>query len=93
VTAYSGSDALDSSERKHAEGLVERFASQCVGEAGGHALRGSPADVLLMVADEVGADLIVVGNLGMKGMHRVLGSVPNTVAHKASCAVLIVNTA
>lgn len=92
VTAYSGSDAFDSAERKHAEALVERFAGQYPGDAASHALRGHPAEVLLQVADEVGADLIVVGNLGMKGVHRVLGSVPNSVAHKASCAVLIVNT-
>jgi nucleotide-binding universal stress UspA family protein len=32
----------------------------------------------------------VVGN---KGMHRrVLGSVPNTVTHKATCSVLVVKT-
>jgi nucleotide-binding universal stress UspA family protein len=38
----------------------------------------------------VDADVIVVGS---KGMHRrILGSVPNSVAHKAPCAVLIVKT-
>jgi nucleotide-binding universal stress UspA family protein len=31
--------------------------------------------------------------IGDKGMHRrVLGSVPNPVAHKAGCSVLIVET-
>jgi nucleotide-binding universal stress UspA family protein len=51
---------------------------------------GEPGDVLVRLAEECGADILVVGN---KGMHRrVLGSVPNTVAHKAGCAVLIVNT-
>jgi nucleotide-binding universal stress UspA family protein len=44
------------------------------------------------VADHVGADLIVVGNRGMKGVRRVLGSVPNSVAHSANCSVLIVDT-
>jgi nucleotide-binding universal stress UspA family protein len=33
-----------------------------------------------------------VGNKGMKGVRRVLGSVPNAIAHSAGCAVLIVNT-
>ena len=37
-------------------------------------------------------DLIVVGNKGMKGVRRVLGSVPNSVAHGAACSVLIVDT-
>ena len=46
----------------------------------------------MKVADHVGADLIVVGNRGMKGVRRVLGSVPNSVAHSANCSVLIVDT-
>jgi nucleotide-binding universal stress UspA family protein len=33
-----------------------------------------------------------VGNRGMKGARRILGSVPNHVAHHASCAVMIVPT-
>ena len=44
------------------------------------------------MATNEGADLIVVGNKGMHGTHRVLGSVPNSVAHQAPCAVLIVAT-
>lgn len=57
-----------------------------------HSAKGDPADVLIAKADEVGADLIVVGNRGMKGVRRVLGSVPNSVAHGANCSVLIVDT-
>jgi len=34
--------------------------------------------------------VIVVGNKGMQ--RRILGSVPNTVAHKADCSVMIVKT-
>lgn len=61
-------------------------------EATLHPAAGDPADSIVKVADQVGADLIVVGNLGMKGVRRVLGSVPNSVAHKANCSVLIVDT-
>jgi nucleotide-binding universal stress UspA family protein len=57
-----------------------------------HASTGGPAEAIIKVAEQEGADLIVVGNKGMKGVHRVLGSVPNTVAHGASCSVLIVDT-
>lgn len=57
-----------------------------------HALPGDPAKVILSVAKEVGADLIVVGNKGMRGKGRFLGSVPNDVAHQAPCAVLIVSS-
>lgn len=57
-----------------------------------HSRKGNPADALLDVAERVGADLVVVGNQGMKGVRRVLGSVPNSVAHGAQCSVLIVDT-
>jgi nucleotide-binding universal stress UspA family protein len=53
---------------------------------------GAPADAICQVAAEVKADLIVVGNKGMAGMRRVLGSVPNSVAHHAPCDVLIAFT-
>jgi len=54
---------------------------------------GNPADVLVAMAEEVGADLIVVGSKGMRGARRVIGSVPNTIAHHAPCHVLIAKTA
>ena len=58
-----------------------------------HARKGDPADALLNVAEENGADLIVVGNRGMTGAKRfLLGSVPNKVSHHASCSVLIGRT-
>jgi nucleotide-binding universal stress UspA family protein len=55
--------------------------------------RGDPADAILDVAEERGADLIVVGNKGMTGAKRfLLGSVPNRVSHHAPCSVLIIRT-
>lgn len=57
-----------------------------------HAESGDPARALCSVAARVGADVIVVGNKGMQGVRRVLGSVPNSVAHEAPCSVLIVST-
>jgi nucleotide-binding universal stress UspA family protein len=57
-----------------------------------HTAQGSADDIILSTAVEVGADLIVVGSKGMRGARRYLGSVPNSVAHGAHCAVLIVKT-
>jgi nucleotide-binding universal stress UspA family protein len=57
-----------------------------------HAATGSPADAIVNIAEQQKADLIVIGNKGMKGARRVLGSVPNKVAHGAHCSVLIVDT-
>jgi nucleotide-binding universal stress UspA family protein len=51
---------------------------------------GHPGEVLVRLAEECGADILVVGNKGMQ--RRLLGSVPNTVAHKAPCSVLVVKT-
>jgi nucleotide-binding universal stress UspA family protein len=60
--------------------------------AKGHVVAGPIANAIVGTAEAVGADMIVVGNKGMRGARRVLGSVPNSVAHTASCAVLIVKT-
>jgi nucleotide-binding universal stress UspA family protein len=57
-----------------------------------HAVAGSAVDAIVGTAASVGADLVVVGSKGMRGARRVLGSVPNSVAHRAPCAVLIVKT-
>jgi nucleotide-binding universal stress UspA family protein len=62
-------------------------------EAATYARQGDPADAILDVAEEQGADLIVVGNKGMTGARRfLLGSVPNRVSHHAPCSVLIIRT-
>lgn len=51
---------------------------------------GDAAAVLVQLASECDADLLVIGNKGME--RRVLGSVPNTVTHTAPCSVLVVKT-
>jgi nucleotide-binding universal stress UspA family protein len=57
------------------------------------AREGDPADALLDAAEEMNADLIVVGNKGMTGARRfLLGSVPNNVSHHAPCDVYIART-
>lgn len=51
---------------------------------------GEPAEVIVRLANRCNADLLVIGNVGMK--RRVLGSIPNTVTHTADCSVLVVRT-
>ncbi|RJL36023.1 universal stress protein [Bailinhaonella thermotolerans] len=54
---------------------------------------GDAVDVLVKLADERSADLIVVGNRGLNSLAgRLLGSVPSNVSHRAECDVLIVHT-
>lgn len=53
---------------------------------------GDAADVLLTVAEEVAADLLVIGNRAVVGVRRCrLGAVADRVAHLAPCSVHIVN--
>ena len=54
------------------------------------ASQGDPAEVLVELAEKHGADVLVIGNKGMQ--RRMLGSVPNTVTHKAGCSVFVVKT-
>ena len=54
-------------------------------------VEGDPADEILRFADEIGADLIVMGSHGRTGVLRVLmGSVSRKVLDRAKCPVLIV---
>ena len=54
-------------------------------------VEGSPADEILRVADEMGADLIAMGSHGRTGVLRLLmSSVSRKVLDQASCPVLIV---
>ncbi|MDX6536737.1 MAG: hypothetical protein QOD37_1078 [Gaiellales bacterium] len=73
-----------------------RAAADAAGAAGveacTHARPGDPADAIIGVAEEQNADLIIVGNKGMTGVKRIMGSVPNKVSHHAPCSVLIVRT-
>lgn len=54
---------------------------------------GAPVDALVGLAEEVQADLLVVGNVGLNTIAgRLLGSVPANVSRRAKVDVLIVHT-
>ncbi len=79
VHAGTDSDALTD--------LAKEYGAEAVAAA------GNPADVLITQTETIGADLLVVGSVGMSGARRfLLGSVPNKVSHHAPCSVLIVAT-
>jgi nucleotide-binding universal stress UspA family protein len=57
------------------------------------AVEGAPADALVALADEVGADLLVVGSVGMSSIvGRLIGSVPKIIKRRANTEVLVVET-
>lgn len=76
-----------------AAGAVEIAKGVGVGDVRVRTGRGDPADVLLELADDTGADVIVVGSKGMSSASRfILGNVPNKVSHRAPCDLIIVRT-
>ena len=86
---------VDEATREHTSQVLEEARGRAAADGIDvtvHPCIGNAGDVLVDVAAGEGADLIVVGNRGMKGARRLLGSVPNHVAHHATCAVMIVPT-
>ncbi len=56
-------------------------------------VRGAPVEALVELAEEVEADLLVVGSVGLGTISgRLLGSVPASVSRRAKTDVLIVHT-
>lgn len=72
----------DSSERLEARGVTVQT----------HLRAGSAPAELMKIAEAEGAQMMVVGNRGMSGPRRILGSVPNDLSHNARCGLLIVPT-
>jgi nucleotide-binding universal stress UspA family protein len=80
--------------REVAEGVLSRIESELESEGltvVTDAREGDPAAVILDVAREQDADLIVIGARGLTGLRRfLLGSVSSKLAHNAECSLLIV---
>ncbi len=80
--------------REVAESVLARAAGELTSqgvEVETSAREGDAAKVILDVAQEQNADLIVVGARGLTGFERfLLGSVSSKLSHHATCSVMIV---
>ena len=93
-------DEIERVSRERAGGAVDE-AKQLIAEAHGadieiesEVVGGSPKVVIPDVAEAWGADLVVVGSHGYRGLERfLLGSVSMSVAQHLHCSVEIVRTA
>ncbi len=94
--AYGGDIPMDFSgiqEEIHeqAKQQLSRFAADCdVPEDRQHIVLGRPEVEIHSLAEELGADLIVVGSHGRYGLALLMGSTANGVLHGATCDVLAV---
>lgn len=59
--------------------------------ADGSAEIGSPADMILDIAQQSGAGLVVVGSRGRSGLGSIIGSVARSVLLRSQCSVLVVH--
>ena len=92
-----GEDAYQVVGSAPAEGVLRTAAARA--HAAGavnvdtRAIKGAPVDVLDHAVAESGAELLVVGNVGLNTLTgRILGSVPQSVARRSGVDVLIVHT-
>ncbi len=70
---------------------LQRFAEQNnIDHDHQHIVLGRPEVEIHAMAEEIGADLIVVGSHGRYGLALLMGSTANGVLHGASCDVLAV---
>jgi nucleotide-binding universal stress UspA family protein len=80
--------------REVAESVLKRAAGDALSkgvDVQTHAREGQPAEVIIDVANQEHADLIVVGSRGLTGIKRyLLGSVSSKVSEHAPCNVMIV---
>ena len=80
-----------------AEGMLSQAADRArsagVEQVDTRAVQGSPVDVLDQSVTQSGADLLVVGDVGLNAVSgRLFGSVPRSVARRAEVDVLIAHT-
>lgn len=86
---YAGEyeDELIRSFKTHLTTLKANFNGSTIHT---HLRQGSPKLEIVALAEEVGAQLIVLGSHGKHGVDLLLGSTANGVLHRASCDVLTV---
>jgi len=104
VDAYAGylpsTEEIENAVKTNAEELLEstgnklkEIFSEKLVIVGTELLNGSPESRIVEKAEEIEADLIIVGSHGYNRWERLLlGSVSDSVIHHAPCSVLVVRS-
>ncbi|MFT7287153.1 MAG: universal stress protein A [Halieaceae bacterium] len=94
--AYGGDIPMDFSGiqdeiHQQAVQMLQKFAEKHgIDAERKHVVLGQPGVEIHALADETGADLIIVGSHGRHGLSLLMGSTANGVLHGAGCDVLAV---
>lgn len=97
IGAYGGGwyylDDLNQELEKEAEEHLKQFGKKFhVAAEYQHLCSGLTKKMILDLADEIKADMVVVGTHGPKGFAGILGSTASSVLNSAKCAVLTIPT-
>jgi universal stress protein A len=88
---FLGMEQVEGRLQKELRDKLSHWASRFdIAEAHVRFLAGTPAREIHRFAEEQGADLVVLGTHGQKGVQILLGSTANSVLHGANCDVLVV---
>lgn len=96
-TFTTGAEEFTIDTMADAERVAAREVNELRREFPGLTVTSAPAegkagDALIEAAQQLDADLIVVGNKRVQGISRVLGSVAREVATRASCDIYVAHT-
>lgn len=93
VVTVADADRPDDEDDSRCERIARQKAAQLVAlgtKATSEVRHDSPAKAILVAADAVGADLIVVGSRCDSGLRRmVVGSTAREILYGASCSVIV----
>lgn len=104
IDIYGGylpdTSVLENAARENASKVVDDTVTKLRGFFGDKSVNissdilfGSPDSRIVETAEEMGADLIVIGSHGYKRWERLLlGSVSDSVVHHAPCSVMVVRS-
>jgi nucleotide-binding universal stress UspA family protein len=86
-----GATDIDEQIRSAVDAELQRALVQCGAQGETRVVDGVPAAAIVRTADELGAELVVVGTRGRTGLVRIaLGSTADRIVRNAACSVLAV---
>ncbi len=86
-------ELLDREAKELMEAQLERMREAGASVTEAHLMSGRADEEIIFLAEQIGADLVVVGSRGLGGIRRaLLGGVSDSVVRHAHCPVLVVRT-